>query len=257
MIEWATPRQLGLLPDFAHHALAQAALGAGDFEAGYAHATAISPAGTLGSHNPQALWAALDLVDAAVHTGRNDEAHAHADAMRRADLGRLSPRFALVTAAAQAMVAPDDEAPELFERRSHCRESRGGRSSSPVCDSHTANDCGDCAARVTLEANSPRPTTASSGSVRIRGPGERRSSSGRPARRAIVTGDGAASLTPQELEVALLAATGMTNREIAARLYVSHRTVSSHLYRIFPKLGHHVPGGAAGRADETPSDAPR
>jgi DNA-binding CsgD family transcriptional regulator len=48
---------------------------------------------------------------------------------------------------------------------------------------------------------------------------------------------GGASLTLQEREVARLAATGMTNREIAARLYVAPRTVSAHLYRIFPKLG--------------------
>jgi DNA-binding CsgD family transcriptional regulator len=48
---------------------------------------------------------------------------------------------------------------------------------------------------------------------------------------------GGASLTLQEREVARLAATGLTNREIAARLYVAPRTVSAHLYRIFPKLG--------------------
>ena len=72
--------------------------------------------GTLTSHNPQALWSALDLVDAALHTGRIDEARAHADAMRDADLARLSPRFALITAAAAAMVAPDDEALELFDQ---------------------------------------------------------------------------------------------------------------------------------------------
>ena len=46
-----------------------------------------------------------------------------------------------------------------------------------------------------------------------------------------------ASLTPQEREVADLAATGLSNREIAARLFVSPRTVSAHLYRVFPKLG--------------------
>ena len=34
-----------------------------------------------------------------------------------------------------------------------------------------------------------------------------------------------------------MAADGATNREIGQRLYLSHRTVSSHLYRIFPKLG--------------------
>ena len=34
-----------------------------------------------------------------------------------------------------------------------------------------------------------------------------------------------------------LAAEGLTNREIGQQLYLSHRTVSSHLHRIFPKLG--------------------
>lgn len=46
-----------------------------------------------------------------------------------------------------------------------------------------------------------------------------------------------ARLTEQEEAVAELAASGLTNKEIAALLYISSRTVSSHLYRIFPKLG--------------------
>jgi DNA-binding CsgD family transcriptional regulator len=44
-------------------------------------------------------------------------------------------------------------------------------------------------------------------------------------------------LTAQELEVAELAAAGLTNKEIARRLHISHRTVGAHLYRLFPKLG--------------------
>lgn len=44
-------------------------------------------------------------------------------------------------------------------------------------------------------------------------------------------------LTPQELEIAQMAATGMTNRQIGERLYLSHRTVGAHLYQVFPKLG--------------------
>ncbi|WP_432571019.1 ATP-binding protein [Kineococcus sp. SYSU DK005] len=44
-------------------------------------------------------------------------------------------------------------------------------------------------------------------------------------------------LTAQELQVARLAAAGMSNKEIADQLYLSHRTVGAHLYRAFPKLG--------------------
>jgi DNA-binding NarL/FixJ family response regulator len=44
-------------------------------------------------------------------------------------------------------------------------------------------------------------------------------------------------LTAQELQIAQLAARGLSNREIAERLFVSHRTIGSHLYHIFPKLG--------------------
>ncbi|MFG1918433.1 LuxR C-terminal-related transcriptional regulator [Micromonospora sp. NPDC048898] len=43
-------------------------------------------------------------------------------------------------------------------------------------------------------------------------------------------------LTPQELAVVKLAATGLSNREIGARLDLSARTVESHLARAFPKL---------------------
>jgi len=44
-------------------------------------------------------------------------------------------------------------------------------------------------------------------------------------------------LSPQETEIAHLAAEGLSNREIGDQLFLSHRTVGAHLYRIFPKLG--------------------
>jgi DNA-binding NarL/FixJ family response regulator len=44
-------------------------------------------------------------------------------------------------------------------------------------------------------------------------------------------------LTAQEVQIARMAAEGLTNREIGQRLHMSHRTISSHLYQIFPKLG--------------------
>ncbi|MEV4087892.1 LuxR C-terminal-related transcriptional regulator, partial [Nonomuraea fuscirosea] len=49
--------------------------------------------------------------------------------------------------------------------------------------------------------------------------------------------DALEKLTPHELSIAQLAAEGLTNREIGQRLYLSHRTVGTHLHRIFPKLG--------------------
>ena len=77
--------------------------------------------------------------------------------------------------------------------------------------------------------------------------------SGETTRRRVP--DARDELTPQEVQIAEMAADGLTNREIGQRLYLSHRTVGSHLYRIFPKLG--VSSRAElGRALRPPPDTP-
>jgi DNA-binding CsgD family transcriptional regulator len=48
---------------------------------------------------------------------------------------------------------------------------------------------------------------------------------------------GLRALTPQQRQIVALAAEGLSNQQIAERLFLSHRTVESHLYRSFPKLG--------------------
>lgn len=62
---------------------------------------------------------------------------------------------------------------------------------------------------------------------------ELQSAGARPRRTAL---SGVESLTPAEHRVALLAADGLTNREIAEQLYVTQRTVETHLTHVFQKL---------------------
>ncbi len=61
-----------------------------------------------------------------------------------------------------------------------------------------------------------------------------------------------ALLSPQELEIARLAAEGLSNRETGQRLSLSPRTVGSHLYRIFSKLGVSVRTQLARRLGSRP-----
>jgi DNA-binding CsgD family transcriptional regulator len=62
---------------------------------------------------------------------------------------------------------------------------------------------------------------------------------------------GVEALTPSEVRVAELAAEGLTNREVAQSLFVSEKTVETHLGRVYRKLGiksrHALPGALADR----------
>jgi DNA-binding CsgD family transcriptional regulator len=72
------------------------------------------------------------------------------------------------------------------------------------------------------------------GQVGLRSRHELRTAGERSGERRAVSSD---ILTAQELQIAQLAADGLTNREIGKRLYISHRTVGAHLARIYAKLG--------------------
>lgn len=239
MTRWATPRRAGIVQSYSRYARTLAALGQRDGEDAYQHASGISRPGTLSPRVPFALWTAMDLVEAALLCGRHAEAAAHVAALNAAGVAALSPRLALLTRGAAAMAAPADRAPGLFEEAlalpgverwpfdlARVRLAYGER----LRRSRAAAD-----ARVQLTAAldsfqrlGARPWITRAG-IELRAAGARAASSNH--------GFGPDPLTPQEREIALLAATGMTNKEIGQRLNLSGRTVGGHLYRVFPKLG--------------------
>ncbi|GAA1624662.1 LuxR family transcriptional regulator [Kribbella alba] len=239
MIQWAGPRRFGFVLNYAFHAKALAALGRADYEAAYQHVTAISPAGTLASHSAHALWVILDVVEAAVRSGRYAEAAAHVAAVDAAGISEISPRYAFVTTAAAALVAAEPEDRTLFEAalavpgaerwpfelaRVHLAYGeRLRRAKSP----------GQARSHLTAARDIFLRLRAAPWSERARS--ELRAT-GLPAAHADAVRK-LDLLTPQQREIAQLAAAGLTNKQIGDRLFLSPRTVGTHLYQLFPKLG--------------------
>jgi DNA-binding CsgD family transcriptional regulator len=239
MLQWATPRRVGAVQCFAWQVQALAAIGRGDFEEGYRHASKISPAGTIASHLHGVQDVLIDLVEAAVHTGRYAEAAAHVAAIRESNIAALSSRFALIAGGAAAIAATDDDsAIELFGRalaipgadrwafvmaRVQLVHGERLRRMPKMIDARAQL----AAAVETFERLGARPWAhRARNELRATGQAKPRID---PHTRV--------PLTPQEGEIASLAAAGLTNKQIAERLFLSPRTVGSHLHRIFPKLG--------------------
>jgi DNA-binding CsgD family transcriptional regulator len=246
MTEWAAPRRIGQADAAARHVRSLAELGRGDFEAAYRHAAAISPAGVLAPHAAYALLVLLDLVEAAVRTGRRTEAAAHVRAMRDAGIGSMSPRLALIVAGAGALAAPGDQARGLFEEALAIPEAsrwpfdlarvrllygqwlRRGRSAAQArVHLSAALDTFRWLGAVPWQVRAGNELRATGQAARDAGPG----SAGIPG------SPGAALLAPVDRQIAGLAAAGLTNKQIGERLHLSHRTVAAHLYQIFPTLG--------------------
>ncbi|HEV7419590.1 MAG TPA: AAA family ATPase [Mycobacterium sp.] len=239
MLQWATPRRVGAVQCFAWQVQALAAIGRGDFEEAYRQASKISSAGTIASHLHGVQDVLLDLVEAAVHTGRYAEAAAHVAAIRESNIAALSSRFALFAGGAAAIAAADDgSAIELFGRAlaipgadrwsfvmarvqlAYGERLRRMRTLTEARVQLTA-------AVETFERLGARPW-ASRARSELRATGQ-----SKPR----VDCYAMAPLTTQEREIALLAASGLTNKQIAERLFLSPRTVGGHLHRVFPKLG--------------------
>jgi DNA-binding CsgD family transcriptional regulator len=89
----------------------------------------------------------------------------------------------------------------------------------------------EAAERVLLDHGALREADAAAQELRRLGRRRRRRI------RATAATSGTASLSPREREVATLVASGNRNRDVAAALFVSEKTVESHLAHIYEKLG--------------------
>jgi DNA-binding CsgD family transcriptional regulator/tetratricopeptide (TPR) repeat protein len=224
---------------WAEWALALLDLSAGRYDAALSRLESTST--TPGHEAILLVWFAADQVEAAVRLGSPDRAAAPLTRLTEwLKLASQQPATEAVLDRCQALTSPDAEAEEhyLAALRLHATSGR------PYQRARTELLYGEwlrrarrsSEARGMLRGALERFQHAGAEPWAERARAELRAAGGKTAGTqpppAAVT-----LLTPQELQVVRLAAAGETNRDIAARLFLSPRTVSHHLYRAFPKLG--------------------
>ncbi|MFI7431197.1 AAA family ATPase [Micromonospora sp. NPDC049836] len=179
-----------------------------------------------------------DLVEAAVRAGRPDAAAEAFAQYRRWAAHARQPWIDAVVLRCQALLDPDETAGESYAAALAAYR----RLNRPFDEARTALLYGEwlrrgrrrsearpylAAARDTFDKLGAAPWAA-----RAR---TELGAAGTPAPRP--AGGPAARLTPQELRIVSLAAAGLSNKDIATRLFLSARTVGYHLYKAYPKLG--------------------
>jgi DNA-binding CsgD family transcriptional regulator len=195
-----------------------------------------APAGA--GHPYIGLLSSPDLVEACIRTGerqRADTAIAALQGFAESD----GPGWARALAArCQALVARGDEADREFERALslHAEADR------PFDRARTALLYGEFLrrerrridARAQLRAALELFEQLGAAAWAHRAHVELRASGESARKRESGTFD---ELTPQELQIARFVAEGLSNKEVAARLFLSPRTIEYHLRHVFTKLG--------------------
>jgi len=182
--------------------------------------------------DPNALQWAPDLVEAYVRVGRHDDAAA---ALTR---HLAHGRGGWARAAGErchGLLAADDAFDLPFRRALELHDTPFETARTELCYGERLRRAGRrTEARVQLHAALERFDRLGAKPWAKRARGELRASGAHVSRRA----PGATErLTPQELQVALTVARGATNREAAAALFLSPKTIEFHLRNIYRKMG--------------------
>ncbi|MEV6865170.1 AAA family ATPase [Streptosporangium subroseum] len=219
------------------HARGLAALGGGRYGEAYEQLRRMYDPADPGCDVSLYCCAVGDLADAAVHSGQGAAIAGIVEEMEALALRTPSPSLHAGLRHARAVLADDAEAEPFFEAALRADTGRW-----PFVRARLQLAYGEWLRRQRRTAESRVPLRAARDTFDALGviPWSERArqelrASGETSRSR--NSEARDKLTPQELQIAQMAADGLTNREIGQKLYLSHRTVSSHLYRIFPKLG--------------------
>ena len=224
---------------FAHRALGLAAVAEGDYDTAYARFRSAFTDGGDPVHYHVSYMVLAELAAAAVRRGRQQEA---AELLERSALrlgGGMSARITALLDRGRALLAEPEHAEPYFQAA--LADETGEQW--PFERAQTRLDYGEWLRRQRRIAEArPLLTTALDTFQRLgaqpwieRAKAELRAA-GIEAADSVVP-SAFTELSPQQQQIVQLAARGLTNREIGERLFLSPRTVGSHLYRVFPKLG--------------------
>jgi ATP/maltotriose-dependent transcriptional regulator MalT len=214
-----------------------ASAAAGDNEEAFQQLRRMFDRGDPAFHPFDRWWGLMDLAESAVRTDARDEARSLLAEFDEMSKQTPSPALGIIVAYASARLAGDADAEGLYQRALEADLRRW-----PYARARLQLAFGEWLRRQRRVAESRAPLRAArdvfdalgATAWAERARAELRAAGETSHPRALNTLD---ELTAQELQIAQLASAGLSNREIGQRLYLSHRTIGSHLYRIFPKLG--------------------
>ncbi len=226
----ALPRHMLVAAYYAWHAEALSELFQGRYSEALRRLLALKELPTFD------WYAVPDLVEAAHRCGQPDIAHEAIAWMQPWVTEVSSPDAAALLLRCRALMAEGDDAAELFETALDHPDGmllERGRTEL-LYGEWLRRKRRKLPARSRLNSAVSAFVTVGARPLAERARAELRAA-GEPAHE--VDHDPVHELTAQELQVAMLVAEGASNRDVAARLYISSRTVEYHLYKIYPKLG--------------------
>jgi DNA-binding NarL/FixJ family response regulator len=230
--ELASARGLGIVADLAHWALALLELGLGRADEALRRCREIST-------TPVVFWGGLDRIEAAIRAGERETARAWLDVFEAWAESSAAAWARAVALHCRALLSEDEsEAERLFVAAmdAHAEAAR------PFERARTELAYGEFLRRTRRRVEAREHLRAALDGFEGLGAAlwEERArvelrASGQTARKRDPSTR--AELTAQELQIARFVAEGLTNRDVAAQLFLSPRTIDFHLRNVFTKLG--------------------